>query len=306
MNSGRTDIQCRLSVCITHYNRNEKLRRSLDSLARQTLLPDETIVVDDASPIDPVAIVLSDEYKNLKIKYIRQQKNVGMPENLNTAINASKGGLVVNLHDADIYEPTLLEKWVKLMESEPSVGFAFCGYDSTEGGGKIWIHKDIKRVSAGTDFFSNHYLHHSSSKVWGTVIARKEAYVTLLPFRKEYGPWADVDMWIRMCAKFEVGYIPEALIILDNNSGHFREFSWRPIVCLHVIKTRNLDLFAGGVTLGWFLLCENLRFGRQVLRVLLGRLYRRKIGQFNLGLKILLHLLAPRRADSQLLNLVKE
>ena len=99
-----------LSVVITTYRRPEGLDRTLTSLSIQTRMPDEVIVSDNASPdhTQEIAKKWAPSFKGFK--YLRNQENIGMPGNLNNAINATSGDLIINLHDADRYYPELLEK----------------------------------------------------------------------------------------------------------------------------------------------------------------------------------------------------
>ena len=41
----------------------------------------------------------------------RNSRNLGMPANLNAGLRRTRCEFVANLHDGDIYAPTLIEKW---------------------------------------------------------------------------------------------------------------------------------------------------------------------------------------------------
>ena len=278
----------RVSVCITSYNRPELLERSLLSLAQQTLPPDEVLVFDDFSPKDPTAHALRCAHHFKRFDYRRHKENLGMPGNLNSIISAASGEYVVNLHDADIYEPELIRKWVSLMDENSSIGFAFCGYGSTGAEGRVWVHKDIARVTNGIKFFREHFLLASSSKIWGTVIGRRSAYLQLLPFDKKYGPWADVDMWMRMCQQYNVGYLAEALINLDSTSGKFRGFSWRVPIYTYCMKAEILEQSArGGREKADLLFKERRLLALNLVRYLLGRIKRTELRSAALGVQLL-------------------
>jgi GT2 family glycosyltransferase len=60
----------RLSVCITQYNRPEKLGHTLKSLARQTRPPNEVLLQDANSLLDPtpVAEIVRVDLRSLSTK----------------------------------------------------------------------------------------------------------------------------------------------------------------------------------------------------------------------------------------------
>ena len=98
----------RISVCLTHYNRPDKLGATLESLALQTRVPDEVFVWDDCSPNDPTYVIEEWKARFPHFVYHRNDVNLGMPGNLNAVIAQATGDYVANLHDADVFAPTLL------------------------------------------------------------------------------------------------------------------------------------------------------------------------------------------------------
>ena len=185
----------KLSVCLTHYNRPHLLAATLESLARQTRLPDEVLVWDDCSPNDPTEVAKNYAGRFPKFIYHRNARNLGMPGNLNAVLACTTGELIANLHDADEYHPTLLQKWEEALLRHPRAGLVFCGLDATTAstdGEKIWIHP-CAEYTAGRDFFRQHYVGNSSSIIWGTVMVRREVYARHLPFDSQFRNWADLD-----------------------------------------------------------------------------------------------------------------
>ena len=239
----------RVSVCLTHYNRPEKLAATLESLASQTRAPDEVFVQDDCSPKDPTEAARAFEGRFKHFVYERNEKNLGMPGNLNKVIRKATGDFVANLHDADEFHPQLLEKWLDALHRHPSAGLVFCGLDAqTKSGGgshsgRIWIH-DLPPCTPGRDFFERVYVGCSSSPIWGTVMVRREVYERHLPFDSRFGMWSDVDMWMRICGTHDIAYVPEPLIILDNTDTPVRAFHWGKIAVTHAIHFENIRRMA--------------------------------------------------------------
>ena len=218
----------RISVCLTHYNRPDKLGATLASLAAQTRMPDEVFVWDDCSPQDPTSVIREWQNRFPHFVYHRNPSNLNMPGNLNAVISQATADLVANLHDADIFAPTLLEKWSEALESHPEAVLAFC-QDSRWDNPLFVSHwtPDPNPLTPGPEFFKKHYLGRIDSIIWGTVMMRRSTYQKLLPFDPQYKNWADVDMWIRACGEGAIAYVPEKLIELDQTPTPQRNFSFQ-------------------------------------------------------------------------------
>lgn len=236
----------KLSVCITTYNRASDLDRTLRSLAAQTRQPDELIISDDCSTDNTPQIVERWQKHFSLLRYNRNARNLYMPGNLNAAIGLATGIYVANLHDADEFDPSLLEKWERALDAYPSAGFVFCGVGGwphpTSFGNGVILHS-VEPLTAGSRFFEQHLLHKFSSIVWGTVMARHTAYEELLSFNPAYGFISDVDMWMRMCLKYDVAYVREPLIILDHSPTKERTFDWKRLETLRRMQLDNIRRF---------------------------------------------------------------
>ena len=217
----------RISVCITHYNRPESLGATLDSLARQTRQPDEIFLWDDCSPKDPTPVVEQWKDRLPNFTYYRNATNLGMPGNLNAVVSQATGDYVANLHDADIYHPELLEKWVAALDAYPEAGLVFCRDSRWDNPRFVrdWT-PEPPEVMDGREFFKQFYVGRIDSLIWGTVMVRRSLYDELLPFDPQYRNWADVDMWMRICGRAPIAFVPEKLLELDANPTHGGGFSF--------------------------------------------------------------------------------
>jgi glycosyltransferase involved in cell wall biosynthesis len=238
----------KLSVVVTTYNRSGDLDRTLESIAAQTRIPDELIISDDCSTDDTAKIISKWKERFPLLKYNRNDRNLNMPGNLNIAISMAQGEYIANLHDADTFDPTLLEKWELALDTYQTAGFVFSGIGGwqipSEAVDGIILH-NVQPFTLGRLFFESHFLHKFSSIVWGTVMARRSAYSQLLPFDNKYGFISDVDMWMRMCLKFDVAYVREPLIILDNSPTPHRAFNWERLGTIRLMQETNIFRFYG-------------------------------------------------------------
>jgi GT2 family glycosyltransferase len=114
-----------VSVIIPTHNRVRLLKASLESVLRQTHTSIEVIVVDDAGTEDVQALLT--QYDG-NIRYIRNEKNLGLAGTRNQGIAAASGDYIAFLDDDDLLEPTKIEKQVAILESNPEVDVVYCGY----------------------------------------------------------------------------------------------------------------------------------------------------------------------------------
>jgi glycosyltransferase involved in cell wall biosynthesis len=270
-------VTVKVSVCVTTFNRAPLLDRTLSSLAAQSRLPDEIVVSDDCSPDDTASVVNAWRPRFRRVVYHRNSENLYMPGNLNQAVSLATGEYVANLHDADEFAPTLLEKWERALDEHPTAGFVCCGVAGFPRRGtaetQVILH-DVDPLTPGRVFLERHLLHRFSSIVWGTVMARRSAYAELLPFDARFGFISDVDMWLRMCERFDVAYVREPLIVLDNSPTEERRFDWTTAEQARVMRLERIRSVFGNTP---DRLHSELRKHRRVarlyyLRRILGRL----------------------------------
>src|SRR5438093_8385802 len=218
-----------VSVVLTTYNRGPILSRTVRSLLSQTFDDFELIICDDASP-DRTSDVVQD-YSRLdhRIVYQRNTHNIGMPENLNCGIRRSSGTYVANVHDDDIYHPSLLRRWVNALEENPNAAFVFNQYgvlDAQDQVRTIYT-ENLPSVFSGQQLLEQIYFRRwrFDSPVWGTVMARRALYIEAGLFDRRFGFLADVDMWMRLAEKYDVAYVAEPLIALSSRALVPRQWS---------------------------------------------------------------------------------
>jgi glycosyltransferase involved in cell wall biosynthesis len=101
-----------IAVVIPTYNAATFIGRTLDSVLTQTVMPDELIVVDDASRDDTCQIVL-EKFAATKCmsRLIRQEKNSGGPgQPMNRGIEVAKCDWIVTLDHDDELLPDRIER----------------------------------------------------------------------------------------------------------------------------------------------------------------------------------------------------
>jgi glycosyltransferase involved in cell wall biosynthesis len=108
------------SFCIATYRRPDRLRNALLAIAAQTI-GDFEVVVSDNDPSGSSEKVVA-EMADSRIRYFRNETNVGMVKNFNRALGHARGHFVVMITDDDPPYPTMLEVLHGLVQKYPGRG----------------------------------------------------------------------------------------------------------------------------------------------------------------------------------------
>ncbi|RYG48804.1 MAG: glycosyltransferase family 2 protein [Chitinophagaceae bacterium] len=115
----------RVSVIIPTYNYAHFLDDAIQSVLAQTYTDYELIIVDNASTDNTdevVARYLSDK----RIRYYKHPENIGLVANWNSGLSHSRGEFLKMLCADDKFRPTLIEKYVSLMDRYPALSMVAC------------------------------------------------------------------------------------------------------------------------------------------------------------------------------------
>jgi glycosyltransferase involved in cell wall biosynthesis len=99
-----------ITIAIPFYTGLDYLRRAIESVRRQTVSCWELLVVDDGMGRENVS-ALVEGYSDQRIRYIRNEDNLGMAGNWNRCLDLAAGELVTLLHADDM----LLENYAETM-----------------------------------------------------------------------------------------------------------------------------------------------------------------------------------------------
>lgn len=113
-----------VSIVIPVCNLLGFTRLCVDYIRMNTASPYELVIVDNGS-IDGTKEYVDGLSKELDIKYLHNDKNLGPIRAINQGIMASKYDYICQIHnDVVIFEKGWLEKITAIMESDPGIGIA--------------------------------------------------------------------------------------------------------------------------------------------------------------------------------------
>jgi glycosyltransferase involved in cell wall biosynthesis len=205
-----------VSVCLTAFNRAGKIGKTIESVLEQEFGNFELVISDNASEDSTEDVCRAYEKQDKRIRYYRNDSNLGMPGNLNAGLRRCGAPLVANLHDGDIYRRDLLRKWKDALDRNPDTAFAFCQLSNIDGSSRGISNPDLparlERNELLRYMLSDRACY--GSPVWGTVMGRREIYESVGRFDDRFSWYSDVWMWMRLNHSYPVMYVQEPLISL--------------------------------------------------------------------------------------------
>ena len=110
------------------YNDVNFIEQSIECILKQSFQDFELIISDDCS-IDGCDIICK-KYceKDSRIKYIRQEKNIGISKNMKFLLNIANTKYFMWAGDDDVLEPTFIEKLIHKLESTNNCVSVFCTF----------------------------------------------------------------------------------------------------------------------------------------------------------------------------------
>lgn len=197
----------KFSVLMSIY-KNEKpeyLKKALDSILNQTLLPDEILIVKDGL-LTPELEKTLDEYavKNKSVKFLEFKKNRGLGLALHDGVVACKNEIIARMDTDDIAKPDRFEKQIQYLKDNPQIallGSWVTEFSDNENKPDIVTelpcsYEEIKKFAKKRNPFRHM-----------TVLFKKSAVINSGNYR-DFLWFEDYDLWVRMLRK---GYFAENL-----------------------------------------------------------------------------------------------
>lgn len=117
----------RISVIMPVYRTKEEyLREAIESVLKQTFDDFEFLILDDC-PQEPREDVVR-SYTDVRIKYFKNEKNLGIPQSYNKLLDLATGEYVVVMNHDDVMLPERLAVQYRFMEQHLEVGLVGTAY----------------------------------------------------------------------------------------------------------------------------------------------------------------------------------
>ncbi|WP_346937783.1 glycosyltransferase family 2 protein [uncultured Clostridium sp.] len=124
--SNLTKIQPLISIIMPAYNCEKYIEDAINSVIAQTYNSWEIIVIDDGSRDNTISIIEDLSNKDYRIRFYKNEKNLGVSETRNKGISFAKGEWIAFLDSDDMWEDSKLEKQI-LLSNKVGAEFVFTG-----------------------------------------------------------------------------------------------------------------------------------------------------------------------------------
>lgn len=203
----------KVSVVIPAYNAMTYLPETLESVLKQTFTDFEVLIVNDGSSDRIVSWV--SEIIDPRVKLISQE-NQGLSGARNTGIDHAQGKYIAFLDADDLWEPTKLEKQVCCFQENPDAGVVYTWsllvnehgkptgrIFASQIEGQVW-----RQLLVEMDVISN----------GSSAVVRRDCFEAVGVFDRNLAAAADLDMWLRIAAKYPFAVVKEPLTLYRQHS----------------------------------------------------------------------------------------
>lgn len=203
-----------ISVIIPVYNRKIELERAVKSVLDQSYDDFELIIINDCS-----SDKISNKFNDVRIKYLHNDKNMGVSYSRNRGIKEARGKYIALLDSDDEWLPKKLEQQIDFLNNNPNLRVVH-----TE---EIWIRNGVrvnqmkKHQKSGGDIFI------PSLKLClmspSSIMMHKSIFSDYGLFDETMQVCEDYDLWLKISSNEPVGFIDTPLI--KKYGGHDDQLS---------------------------------------------------------------------------------
>lgn len=197
-----------ISTIVRTYNRPERLRECLQTLAAQTFDSFEVVVVNDAG--EDVSEIVADELSGVEHQYLRNPVNRGRTANLNIGVNAAKGAYVSFVDDDDGVLPNYLQTLAGAARPQnlPMVYSDVLNVTFQQDPQTHEWKRVQEQLVYSFDFEKDNFLlaNYIPINCW---LVRKDCFAAVGPFDESLTVYEDWEFLIRLSRKFTFQHVRE-------------------------------------------------------------------------------------------------
>lgn len=202
-----------VSVIIPTYNRAKLVQAAVESVLKQTRVPDEIVVVDDGSTDGTVEALRRFGAPVVVVS----QTNQGRSAARNRGLREAHGDLILFLDSDDLLAPECVEHYLQVLEQHPEVGVVYSdAYVVDRDGNRVALYSHAMRGNR------------PSGMVLGELARRCFVTVSSMvrrpllgddPFEVGAEHCEDYDVWRRLSARCQFLFLNEPLLSYRFHEG---------------------------------------------------------------------------------------
>jgi len=201
-----------ITVIVVNYNYGRYLGECIDSVFAQTYPNIEIIVVDDGSTDNSLGVLQRYGERVLII----QQENRGVSAARNVGLFKSRGQWIAFLDSDDVWQPEKLQEQFKYLQ-DSAVAMVFCGVEYRDDSGGCL---GYARPVPASDILPQLVTFAPLTIAGGsTAVVRADCLLDVGGFDEKLSTAADLDMWTRIAAQYEIRALTAPLVKCRRHSA---------------------------------------------------------------------------------------
>lgn len=210
-----------ISVVIPLYNKENDVRRTLESVLNQSYTDFEVVVVDDGSTDKGADIVREMALNDSRIRLI-EQANAGVSAARNRGIREAKNNLIALIDADDYWDKDCLLELVKMTEDFPEAAMCGVNYTSIRYGKYVPYNQGMPEGFRDyvKDYFSSS---HNGLFCSSSVILRREIAISVGLFDERIIIAEDLDMWYRIILNYPVAFYNKVFSYYNRDAANRAE-----------------------------------------------------------------------------------
>lgn len=225
-----------VSVIVPNYNHARFLRQRIDSILEQTYQDFELILLDDAST-DDSRTILQEYASDSRVRVNFNERNSGRTfKQWNKGVRLARGEYVWIAESDDYASASFLGSMIALLESDATIGLAFCrswraSEDGTlDGFADCNLAETNSRwtsdfIISGTDMCREYFARLNPIPNASAVLFRKQVFEKIGGADETLRTCGDWKAWAGIALQGRVGYLCEPLNYFRFHAGSVRRQS---------------------------------------------------------------------------------
>lgn len=195
-----------------YKTRPEYLREMIDSVLAQTFKDFEFLLLND-SPEDVYIRNIVDSYNDSRIRYMENEKNLGITACRNILIRESKGLYLAILDHDDVCKPNRLELEVEYLNRNHDIGVVSAWTDLTDGSNHLRYPENNLDIKAQLQ--SECCVVHTAAMIRKSVLIDNN-----ICYEADCSPAEDYMLFIRLMGVTMFHNIPKVLLCYRDHEGN--------------------------------------------------------------------------------------
>lgn len=245
----------KVSVIIPIYNHGKFIGRAIQSILDQSFKDFEIVITNDGSNDNTLSEI--NKYKDPRIKLLCFDRNKGMGMAMNNCIRNSSGKYIASLNADDTCSSDRLSKQSKFLDDHKSIGAVFSYANIIDDNDKQIndhiFYKTFRQKNRSRFEWLHRFFYEGNCLCHPSAMVRKKCYDDIGLYDGRFQQIQDLELWVRLCMKYDIHIIPEELSnfriisgeanVSSNTPEKNNRFYWESIkVLYHFLKLEKDEL----------------------------------------------------------------